>query len=106
MSGIYETGKTLIDAGVIPGSDITPEAALTKLSYVLSKDNWDLNQKRRAMDYSMRGEMTIQFEAVNPSTLEIEIENNKTHKLELIEQVRKLYSQHKPTNQVTRWLGP
>ena len=65
MSGIYETGKTLIDAGVIPGSDITPEAALTKLSYVLSKDNWDLNQKRRAMDYSMRGEMTIQFEAVN-----------------------------------------
>ena len=59
--------------------------ALTKLSYVLSKDNWDLNQKRRAMDYSMRGEMTIQFEAVNPATLEIQ--NNKTHKLELIEQV-------------------
>ena len=87
MSGIYETGKTLIDAGVIPGSDITPEAALTKLSYVLSKDNWDINQKRRAMDFSMRGEMTVQFEAVNPATLEIQ--NNKAHKLELIEQVGK-----------------
>jgi len=85
VSGIYETGKTLIDAGVIPGSDITPEAALTKLSYVLSKDNWDINQKRRAMDFSMRGEMTVQFEAVNPATLEIQ--NNKAHKLELIEQV-------------------
>ena len=37
------------------------------------------------MDYSIRGEMTVQFEAVNPATLEIQ--NNKTHKLELIEQV-------------------
>ena len=24
VSGIYETGKALIDVGVIPGSDITP----------------------------------------------------------------------------------
>ena len=85
VSGIYETGKALIDAGVIPGSDVTPEAALTKLSYVLSKEDWDINQKRKAMDYSIRGEMTVQFEAVNPATLEIQ--NNKTHKLELIEQV-------------------
>ena len=71
MSGIYETGKALIDAGVIPGSDITPEAALTKLSYVLAKDNWDLNMKRRAMEFCVRGEMTAQFEAVHPATQEI-----------------------------------
>lgn len=32
--------------GVISGNDITPEAALAKLSYVLSKDDWDLNTKR------------------------------------------------------------
>ncbi len=25
VSGIYETGKALLDAGVIPGGDITPE---------------------------------------------------------------------------------
>ena len=85
VSGLYETGKALIDAGVIPGSDITPEAALTKLSYVLSKDNWDLNMKRRAMEFSIRGEMTAQFKVVHPATQEIV--NNNQQKLEIIEAV-------------------
>lgn len=85
VSGIYETGKALIDAGVIPGSDITPEAALTKLSYVLSKTDWEHEQRRRAMNLSLRGEMTVQLESVNPATLELQ--NNKEHRLELLEQV-------------------
>jgi len=87
VSGIYETGKALIDIGVIPGSDITPEAALTKLSYVLGKESWGLDERRRAMNLSLRGEMTVQFEAINPRTQELNF--NKEHKLALVEEVVK-----------------
>jgi len=36
-------------AGVIPGSDMTPEAALSKISYILSKPNWDLQKRRKVL---------------------------------------------------------
>ncbi|VDM24622.1 unnamed protein product [Toxocara canis] len=55
----YFTGKLLYDAGVIPGSDMTCEAALTKLSYVLGKDEWDLATKRKMMERNIRGEITV-----------------------------------------------
>ncbi|GFW31713.1 l-asparaginase [Trichonephila clavipes] len=42
----YETGRALVDVGVVPGSDMTLEAALTKLSYVLSKKEWTIQTKR------------------------------------------------------------
>lgn len=47
VSEIYEAGQVLVDAGVITGFDMTPEAALTKLSYVLSKDEWSLDTKKQ-----------------------------------------------------------
>ena len=33
VSMLYATGKALMDAGVISGTDMTPEAALTKLRW-------------------------------------------------------------------------
>ena len=59
VSGEYETGKALLDCGVIPGADLTPEAALTKLSYVLSKQEWDDQTKRKKMQTNLVGEMTV-----------------------------------------------
>ncbi|XP_062824607.1 60 kDa lysophospholipase isoform X2 [Anolis carolinensis] len=59
VSLVYATGKTLMDAGVIPGGDMTPEAALAKLSYVLSKPGLTLAEKRKMLGENLRGEMTV-----------------------------------------------
>lgn len=66
--------QILYDIGVIPGSDMTVEAALTKLSYVLGKDEWDLPTKRKMMQRNIRGEMTVaKFETLQ----ELEISKRK-----------------------------
>lgn len=37
---------------------MTPEAALTKLAYVLSKKEWDLETKNKMIETNLRGELT------------------------------------------------
>lgn len=57
MSG-YANGKYVEETGVISGKDITPEATLAKLHYLLSKKNLSLVQVRQKMATDLRGEMT------------------------------------------------
>ncbi|XP_048830707.1 60 kDa lysophospholipase [Brienomyrus brachyistius] len=54
----YATGKALSDAGLVPGCDMTPEAALSKLSYVLAKEELSTQEKRKMLSENLRGEIT------------------------------------------------
>ncbi|ARU56126.1 asparaginase [Oleiphilus messinensis] len=53
----YATGQALERAGVISGNDMTPEAALAKLHYLLSK-NLTYTDVREKFGTNLRGELT------------------------------------------------
>ncbi|XP_035684009.1 L-asparaginase-like isoform X3 [Branchiostoma floridae] len=55
----YATGKVLLDAGVIPGADMTVEAALAKLSYLLAKKDVTAQERRELLSENLRGELTM-----------------------------------------------
>lgn len=57
IQGKYETGVHLERAGVLSGRDMTFEAAITKLMYILSCKELSLEQKKQYMETNLRGEI-------------------------------------------------
>lgn len=58
VSPLYAPGTALGRAGVVFGHDLTTEAALTKLSYLLARPELTYAEVTTQMAHSLRGEMT------------------------------------------------
>lgn len=73
--GLYEASAKLTDAGVISGVDLTPEAAVTKLMYLIGK-GYDTEAIKRLMQIDMCGEQTIsQYNFVFENTSSVPSDN-------------------------------
>ncbi|MDD1756955.1 MAG: Glu-tRNA(Gln) amidotransferase subunit GatD [Methanomassiliicoccales archaeon] len=59
---VYDTGRDLLNAGVIPGEDMLPETALVKLMWVLANTKGP-EQTRSLMLTNMKGEISERREA-------------------------------------------
>ena len=60
VTPLYEPAMKLKAAGVVPGHDLTSEAALAKLSYLLGLSSLSVEDVTRQMSESLRGELTEQ----------------------------------------------
>ena len=58
--GKYETSRELLNAGVISGHDITTEAAVCKMMYVLGKYK-DTNEIKKYLNNGLKGEISPKY---------------------------------------------
>ena len=74
----YASGRALADVGVVPGVDMTPEASLTKLAYILSR-GISTDETRRLMAVDLRGELTPTDRQVPFTWAEANAEASRRH---------------------------
>lgn len=58
LQGAYDTGKHLQEMGIVSGSDITTEAAITKLMYLLGKEK-NIEKIKYLMEQPLVGELSL-----------------------------------------------
>ena len=60
---VYETGRYLLDAGVIEAGNMLPEVALVKLMWVLA--NAEAKDVKRLMQTNLKGELDVDIRGEN-----------------------------------------
>lgn len=58
VGALYEPGRALKQMGIIPGYDMTLQAALVKLQFVLGMKHLSLDEKKDMMMRNLRGELS------------------------------------------------
>jgi lysophospholipase len=56
---LYTQGRTLIDIGVLPGYDLTHEAAFAKLLWLVSREDLSFRQRQEIFQMPVAGEMSV-----------------------------------------------